>query len=179
MLMRVLGPTHNFGVVMHLIYAAASTLKQDCHALGKRGGGESNGNQHHEHEGSGESQQRAVSRYAAHASGYRAKKRSWIVVQGAAQLEIAKNTDARFLFKTRFNRIKTRVFRFQQCLRKVWRQFLFLGRKEGIQFLHKGQVFLTEIGGDNIVFVFSWGKKKSLLFYVFPHYLPTHSRRAR
>src|SRR5258708_10891115 len=172
MLMRVLGPTHNFGVVMHLIYAAASTLKQDCHALGKRRGGESNGNQHHEHEGSGESQQRAVSRYAAHASGYRAKKRSWIVVQGAAQLEIAKNTDARFLFKTRFNRIKTRVFRFQQCLRKVWRQFLFLGRKEGIQFLHKGQVFLTEIGGKRILFLFHGGKKISLLLYFFLPFPP-------
>src|SRR5258708_20207878 len=125
---------HNFGEVMHLIYAAASTLKQDCHTLGKRRGGESNGNQHHEHEGSGESQQRAASRYAAHASGYRAKKRSWIVVQGAAQLEIAKNTDARFLFKIRFNGIKTRVFRFQQCLRKVWRQFLFLRLTKAIKF---------------------------------------------
>src|SRR5579864_7128470 len=51
---------------------------------------ESNGNQDHEHEGSGESQQRTASRYAAHAGGYRAKKRSWIVVQGAAQLEIGK-----------------------------------------------------------------------------------------
>src|SRR5258708_11877915 len=104
---------HNFGIVRHLIDATASTLKQDCHALGKRRGGESNGNQDHEHEGSGESQQRAASRYAAHAGGYRAKKRSWIVVQGAAQLEIAKNTDARFLFKTRFGGSKTRGVRFQ------------------------------------------------------------------
>src|SRR5258708_17423577 len=100
MLMRVLGLTHNIGEAMHLIYAAASTLKQDCHALGKRRGGESNGNQNHEHEGSGESQQRAASRYAAHASGYRPQKRSWILVHGAAQLEIANNTDARFLVKT-------------------------------------------------------------------------------
>src|SRR5260370_38403977 len=122
---------HNFGEVMHLIYAAASTLKQDCHTLGKRRGGESNGNQHHEHEGSGESQQRAASRYAAHARGYRAKKRSWIVVQGAAQLEIAKNTDAGFFFKTRFNRIKTRLSGFQQCWRKLWRQVVFIAAKKG------------------------------------------------
>src|SRR5215472_7374473 len=135
---------------MHFIYTTASTLKQDCHSLGKRRGGESNGNQHNEHEGSGQSQQRTASIYAANASGYRAKKRFWIVVKAAAQLEIAKNTDARFLFKTRFNRIKTRVFRFQQCLHKECRQFLFLGRKEDIQFLHKGQVFLTEIGGNGM-----------------------------